>query len=344
MRTPAIKINCDKITYNANYLRDFYNKKGIETVVVLKGVSGDEVIAQVLIDEGYKILADTNIQNLKRYKEMSDKVQCMMMRTPAMTEIEDVIKYADISLNTEVEVVQALSQKAIDLNRTHDIILMVELGDLREGILPVNLLNFITRIYHLENIRIVGIGSNFACFNNSDPTDIAMKQLSDLADLVEKTFDLTLRWISGGNSSNYNWVLNTENVYRINQVRIGESILCGMNPIDNQIIPDLYQDAFTLLLEVIESKYKGIQDNKAIKNKRMILNIGKQDTYVTGLKSILNYKIVDFSSNHLAISSNDVNVKLGSFIEFSMDYIAMMRSMTSPNVYKYYFRNDLKEL
>jgi ornithine racemase len=343
LRTPAIKINCDKITHNANHLRDFYLNKGIETVVVLKGVSGDEVIAQVLIDEGYKILADTNIQNLKRYKEMSNHVQCMMMRTPAMTEIEDVLKYADISLNTEVEIIHALSQKAIDLNRMHDIILMIELGDLREGILPENLINFIVKIKELRNIKIVGIGTNFACFNNSNPNDIAMKQLSDLADLVEKTFDMKLRWISGGNSSNYNWVLNSENIYRINQVRIGESILCGMNPIDNKIIPGLYQDAFTLLAEVIESKYKGIQNNKN-KYKQIILNIGKQDTYVTGLKSIQNYKIVNFSSNHLAITSNDLNIKLGSFIEFNMDYIAMMRSMTSPNVYKYYLRNDVKEL
>lgn len=321
-------------------MKKFYEKNEIQVVAVLKGVSGDEVIAQTLIEQGFNLLGDTNIQNLKRYKEISPSIECLMMRSPALSEIEDVIRYADISLNSEVEVIFALSKKAVDLNIIHNVILMIELGDMREGILPVNLIPFIAKIIHLQNINIIGIGANFACFHNNIPTDGSMKQLSELADLVESTFNIKLKWISGGNSANYNWVLSTKETYRINQIRIGESILCGMNPLGNEIIPELYQDTFTLLLEVVESKLKGSHLKNGNNNKRLLFNIGKQDTSVTGLKTDSDLKIVNFSSNHLAAITNDQTIKLGSFVEFSMDYFAMMASMTSPNVYKYYIKNE----
>ncbi len=340
LRTPAIRVNYEKILFNAHNLKKFYGDKGIQLVTVLKAVSGDEVIAKMLLEQGFNFLGDTNINNLKRFKEISDQVECMMLRTPALSEIEDVIRFADISLNSEKEVIQALSVEAVKLNKVHDIILMVELGDMREGILPVNLIQFIENIIVLKNIKIVGIGSNFACFNNRIPSDATMKQLSELADLVEMTFDIKLKWVSGGNSANYDWVMNTNETYRINQIRLGESILCGINPLGNKIIPGLFQDAFTLLLEVVESKLKGSHLSKENKHKRILMNIGKQDALISGLSTKHKLKIVNHSSNHLAAMTIDQDIKLGSLISFSMNYDAMVTSMTSPNVFKYYVKND----
>lgn len=127
-------------------------------------------------------------------------------------------------------------------------------------------------------------------------------------------------------------------------MRIGEAILCGVNPLDNKIIPELFQDTFTLFLEVVESKLKGKQSSEVNRLKRILLNIGKQDTLVMGLKTLANLKIVNYSSNHLAPTTSDQTIGLGSFIEFSMDYGAMMTSMTSPNVYKYYSSKESEAL
>jgi predicted amino acid racemase len=342
LRTPAVRIDCQKIVFNALYLKRFYEHKGIQIVSVLKGASGDEVIAKALIDQGFDLLGDSNIYNLKRYKHLDANVKCMLMRSPALSEIEDVVQYADISLNSEVEVITALSNKAIEMNIHHDVILMLELGDMREGILPDNLILFISKIIDLKNIHIVGLGSNFNCFNNGIPTDEAMKQLSQLADLVEQTFNIQLKWVSGGNSANYDWVLNTKDTYRINQVRIGESILCGTNPLVNQAIPELFQDTFTLFLEVIEAKIKGKRIHPIEQYRRLILNIGHQDTSVQGLIPLSKIEIMNHSSNHLAALTSDLDIHVGNLVEFGMDYIAMMRTMTSPNVVKVYINNEMR--
>lgn len=305
-------------------------------MAVLKGVSGDTTIAKIIHEQGISILSDTNVQNLRKYKELSSAILCMMMRSPAKSEIEDVISYADISMNTEIEIIELLSHESKRQNKVHQIILMIELGDLREGILTKNLMTYVSQIINLDNIKIVGLGTNFACFNNSNPSDEAMKHLSDLANQIENLFNINLKWISGGNSTLYNWVKNSDDYYRINQVRLGESILCGMDPLGNLPIEGMHQDVFELILEVIEAKQKGKQVIQNNYKKRLILNIGKQDTHVSGLSTNANIEIVNFSSNHLAAITKDDSVGLGSKISFQMNYESMMSSMTSPNVYKIY--------
>ena len=50
-----------------------------------------------------------------------------------ISEADKVVEYADISLNSELETIRALSKEALIKGRSHNIILMVDLGDLREG-------------------------------------------------------------------------------------------------------------------------------------------------------------------------------------------------------------------
>ena len=336
IKTPVVSIDINKLSYNARFLKEFYKSKGIEIVAVLKGVSGNTTIAKIIHEQGISILSDTNVQNLKKFKELSKGIQCMMMRTPAKSEIEDVVSYTDISLNTEIDIIKLLSDESKRQGKIHQIILMIELGDLREGILPKNLMAYITRILTFENVEIVGIGTNFACFNNQNPSDEAMKHLSDLGHQIEFLFNLKLKYISGGNSTMYSWVKNTKDTYRINQVRLGESILCGTNPLDNLPIEGMHQDVFELFTEVIEAKQKGKQVVQNSYLKRLILNIGRQDTDVSGLTSNNHVEIVNFSSNHIAAITKDETIGLGSRISFRMNYESMMSSMTSPNVYKSY--------
>lgn len=336
IKTPSICIDCAKLAYNTRFLKNFYQRKGIDIVAVLKGVSGDTIIAKIIHDQGVSILSDTNVQNLRKYKEQLRGVLCMMMRTPAKSEVEEVISYADISMNTELEIIELLSFESKKQKKVHHIILMIELGDLREGILTKNLMSYVSQIMKYENIKIVGIGTNFGCFNNSNPSDEAMKHLSDLAHQIENRFNLNLKWISGGNSSIYNWVKNSDSNYRVNQVRLGESILCGIDPLENRPIEGMYQDVFELEVEVIEAKRKGKQVIHNNYSKRLILNIGKQDTFVSGLSTKAKIEVVNFSSNHIAAITKEESIGVGSNISFCMNYESIVSSMTSPNVYKIY--------
>lgn len=136
--------------------------------------------------------------------------------------------------------------------------------------------------------------------------------------------------------------MNAKDTYRINQVRIGESILCGTNPLVNKAIPELFQDTFTLFLEVIEAKIKGKHIHPIEQYRRLILNIGHQDTSVLGLTPLSELEIMNHSSNHLAALTSDQAIHVGNLIEFGMDYNAMMRTMTSPNVTKIYINNEMR--
>jgi len=344
VKTPSLHIDCKKIAFNARHLNQFYQTKGIQVVAVLKGVLGNKRIAQTLIDQGVTSFADTNVNHLKQIKELSRDVTCMMMRSPALSEIEDVVRYSDMTLISEIEAIQAIDSEAHKHQKVHALILMVEAGDLREGILPQNLMAFIQKIIHLKNVKIAGLGLNFACFNDCMPTEASMKMISDLADRVEETFKIHLDWVSGGNSTMYDWAKQSTQHHRINQVRIGESILCGMNPINHSIIPELKQNAFRLYLEVIEAKQKGKKVLKDNYVSRLLFNIGKQDTDIEGLIPHTALEIVNHSSNHMAAITKDASIQFGSIMSFDLNYNAMMMSMTSPNVHKQFITTNKMSL
>lgn len=79
----------------------------------------------------------------------------MMIRIPLLTEKEEIIKYCDISLNSEYKTIKVLNEEAKRQNKTHKIILMVDLGDLREGYFNYEeLINDAVKIENeLENIN-----------------------------------------------------------------------------------------------------------------------------------------------------------------------------------------------
>jgi predicted amino acid racemase len=336
MKTPSLQIDCNKIAFNAKYLKKFYQTNGIKVVAVLKGVLGNICIAQTLIDQGMTFFGDTNINNMKQLKALSKDVTCMMMRSPALSEIEDVVFYSDMTLISEIEAIYAIDLEAAKQRKIHAIILMIELGDLREGILPSNLIAFVQKIIHLKHIKIVGLGTNYACFNDYLPSDQSMKKLSELTEKVEETFKIKLDWVSGGNSTIYDWVKVSSDHYRINQVRIGESLLCGIDSASHLVIPELKQDAFMLYLEVIEAKQKGKKVLLDTYLNRILLNIGKQDTDIEGFLPVDKIEIVNHSSNHVAAITRDASIHFGSVLGFGLSYNAMMMSMTSPNVNKDY--------
>lgn len=354
---PMIKINLAKIAHNAEKLFQLYDTKGIGLMGVTKGVCGEAAIANVLVDKGFTHLADSKIQNIKKMSDAHVQAQFVLLTTPALSEIESVIRYADISMNSELTVLKKLSTTAKKHNTVHNIILMVEMGDLREGILPKDLHTFVREVMNLSGIKIVGLAANFACFGGVKPTEQNLTSLSSLAIDIETTFDLSLSYVSGGNSANYSWFMETKNTERINNLRLGESIYLGRETVHQEQIPGLFTDAFTFVAEVIESKIKpsvpyGEIHLDAFGNhphfeekgpiRRTILGCGKQDVLVSGLTPLLNLDIIGSSSNHIILDAKDIHLKVGNKVAFSLDYGALLSAMTSPYVYKHYTQANSK--
>lgn len=349
MATPRLEINLGKISHNIKNLKELYASKGIDIIGVTKAICGNSDIADTFIKNGISILADSRISNIRKMRTEGVKAQFLLLRTPLPSQAEEVVKYADISFNSEISVVKRLSKFAVEQNTKHKIILMVELGDLREGIMPSDLHSAIEQIIGLEGIELVGLGTNLACFGGIAPDDEKMNYLSTLATNAEEKFGLTLDYVSGGNSANYDWFMSTKNVGRINNLRIGESIFLGRETLHRNPIPDLFTDAFTLVAEIIESKTKPstpygkisqdasgnipeFKDNGQIK--RAILGIGLQDVLVSGLTPKSDIEIIGASSDHIIVDTKNIEYKVGTELGFNVSYGALLSAMTSPYVIK----------
>ena len=345
---PRIEISLSKIQHNARILCELYGKQGISLMGVSKAVLGEPLIAEAMIQGGVKYIADSRLENIQRMKIARISATFVLLRT-ALSQAESVVEDVDISLNTEIETIQELNYYAKRQNKIHQIILMVEMGDLREGILPRDVFSFIKKVLSLPQIEIVGLGCNLACYGGIQPDNQKMQQLSDLTEAIEKEFQINLPITSGGNSANYEWYKSARKVGRINNLRIGESILLGRETAHSKTIPTLNTNAFKLIAEVIESKSKpslpyGEIGRNAFGNvpvfldsgihQRAIIALGKQDTLITGLSCDRNLEILGSSSDHLVLDTPNLCLKIGVGVNFNLDYGSLLAAMTSPFIKK----------
>ncbi len=271
-----------------------------------------------------------------------------------LSQVEDVVQVCEASYNTETSVISALAAAALRQNMVHGIFLMVEMGDLREGILPHDLADIGQQVVNMPGVTLKGIGANFACLNGIAPTAAKMRALSDLANDVEGLCGPVLQTVSGGNSANLPWAIAGIATGRINDLRIGEAILLGVDPITGDQIGGLFRDAFTLVAEVIETDAKSVLPvvsfadltsakvciaSNTSEMTRLILAIGYQDTDVAGLSMPPGNIHVGATSDHLVIGTKDATLCVGSEMRFQMNYSALMRAMAAPDT-QTILRND----
>jgi len=351
---PRLDINLDKIRKNSENIKTICLQHRIEVVGITKGCSAIPEVAQAMIDGGIKILGDSRIENIKKLKESGIKTDMMLIRIPMLSEIDKVIKWADISLNSEISVINSLSQSAVKNNTIHKIILMIDLGDLREGIIPDDTLRMVDEIRELSGVKLIGIGANFCCISGVMPSQKNLTKLVKLAEEVENNFGITLEVISGGNTSVLKLVEDDIIPERINQLRIGVGILLGQDDARSCNLVGTYQDTFILTGEIVELKEKPslpqgeigrdafgeipIYKDLGIR-KRAILALGKQDIHLNSIIPLnKEIKIVGASSDHLIIDITDFkeNIKVGDEIKFRLNYPALLYATTSKYINKYF--------
>lgn len=349
MSAPRLEIDLDKIQHNARTLVDRLAGRGISVTAVMKASLGSPEIARVLLDAGVSMVGDSRMENIEAMSRAGIKAPMMLIRSPMISEVQRVVRYAELSLNSELDVIRKLSDAAKVAGKRHGIVLMVELGDLREGIMPVDLEHTVGQVLGMPNIDLKGIGANLACHCGVSPDGTNMAELSALASAIERAFGITLGLVSGGNSANLNWAFSGADTGRINNLRLGESILLGCEPLHRQPIEGLFTDAITLIAEVIESKTKPSQPwgdiaQNAFGEKvptadrgnvaRAILAIGQQDVDPSGLQAPTGIDIIGASSDHLIIDCGQDWLSVGAEVRFQLNYSAMVRAMTSPFVSK----------
>ena len=222
MTAPRLEIDLDKIYHNARTLVERLAERGISVTGVTKATLGSPEIARTLLRAGVSAIGDSRIENIATLRRAGVPTSMTLIRSPMITQADRVVTHADVSFNTELDVISALSSSAVAAGRTHGIVLMVELGDLREGIMPGDLVDVVRETLRFPNISFKGIGTNLACRSGVSPDAKNMTELSALAGLIEATFGVSIDIVSGGNSANLEWALSGADSGRINDLRLGE--------------------------------------------------------------------------------------------------------------------------
>jgi len=349
---PSVRIDLKKIEDNTRAVVSLCRKYGIEVAGVTKVTCGMPQIAKAMIRGGVTAIGESRLANIHRLRASGINSTIILLRIPPLSAVDEIVTSVDISLNSELPVIKALSDAAEKHDIIHKIILMIDLGDLREGIWPDDLLPTAEQIVRLPAVKIEGIGTNLTCYGGVIPTKENMGKLADYAELLERTFNLKLKYISGGNSSSLPLLASGRMPERINHLRIGEAILLGRETIHRSAWPGTTQDAFLLSAEIIELKEKPSQPIGATgedafgrhrkfrdtgMRMRAILNVGREDTVVEGLSPAeKGITILGASSDHLLLDVTDAEIplKLGDRAHFQPSYAALLAAMTSEYVVK----------
>lgn len=349
MTTPRLEIDLDKIRNNARTLVGRLADRGISVRGITKATLGSSEIAQAMLEAGVAGLGDSRIENVESMRLAGVATSLTLVRSPMLSQTTRVVASADESLNTEIDVLQSLSRAAERASRSHGVVLMVELGDLREGVMPCDLISMVRQTLHLPHLVFKGIGANLACRSGVTPDDRNMAELSKIVDSIEARLGVPVETVSGGNSANLLWALSCEHTGRINELRLGESILLGREPLHRRPIAGLHTDAIRLVAEVIESKRKPskpwgdlaqpasgptpiVCDRGRIA--QSLLAIGRQDVDTEGLASPMGVSILSACSDHLVVESPLGLLPIGEELVFWPNYSALVRTMTSPFITK----------
>ncbi|MGM0378946.1 MAG: ornithine racemase Orr [Bacillota bacterium] len=346
---PRINIDLEKMYDNVVKFKKMCSKEDINLMAVTKSFCADKKIAETQVKAGVKYLADSRIQNLKKLRDL--KAPKVLIRIPMQSELKKVIKYADISFHSELSTLERLNELA---DKKQKVLLMLDLGDLREGILPENIESFVSKVQSLENIKIIGFGVNLTCYGGIIPSPNNLGKLEEISLNMAERFNLDLELISGGNSSSL-FLLNEDKMPKnINNLRLGEAIVLGRETAYGNLVDDTHQDIFTLEAEIVELKTKGslpigevgmdaFGNKPTFKDQgeilRGIVAIGQQDVNPDGLTPFNpEISILGASSDHLILNleKTDKSYKVGDTIKFKVDYGALLKLTTSEYVDRNY--------
>lgn len=352
MGLPSIHVDIEKIQRNAKIVINMCKGHGIEVMGITKGICAYTPAVQAMLKGDVPKLGDSRMINIKNMRKAGIDVPIYLIRIPMLAEIEDTVKFANGSLNSEITVIRELSKKAALLNKIHKVILMVDVGDLREGVLPEDVVDITGKILELPNIEFEGLGTNVGCYGGVLPNYENTRILVELAKEIESKYGISLKTLSGGSTVTLELLEKGEIAPGINQLRIGEAILLGTDIKNLKPIPGTEQNTIVLKTQVIELKVKPSYPLGEIgrdafgkivhfedrgNRKRAIVALGKQDCRLDGITPIdSSIEILGASSDHMILDVTDCKqeIQVGSIIEFNISYGGMLDLMTSKYVEK----------
>lgn len=292
-------IQTEKIKNNIKFLSNYFNSHNIYWSLITKVFSGDkEFLKNVLTDdviEKIDSVGDSRLTSLKNLKAVNPKMRTIYIKPPAKMYADEVVEYADISLNSSFTTIKALNEAAKKADKIHQIIIMIELGELREGVNRADIMGFYAEVFKLSNIDVIGIGSNLGCMYGVEPSYDKLLQLALYKELISAKFNRELKFISGGTSITLPLLEMGNMPKEVNHFRVGEAAFFGVSPLDNKQFKELSVDTFEFTANIIELDEKKIVPEGIISD----TNVGHTADYdeeamnETSVKAILDFGLLD---------------------------------------------------
>lgn len=344
---PCLEANMTLLRQNAEQIISRCTAAGIDVCGVIKGCNGIPEVAQMMKDCGAKSLGTSRLEQMEMCRRAGITGPYLLVRIPGISELPDVVDLADLSLQSERATLDALEAECARQGKSHGVIVMADLGDLREGFWDQDEMADVC--CHVEqdlpHVILKGVGVNLGCYGSIKPTPEKMNDLLAIAERVEKRIGRKLEIVSGGATSSYTLVHGRAMPAGINHLRIGENILVAHDLQIDWGITDmdyLRMDTFTLKAEVLEVKEKASypQGEFAIDafgnrptyvdighRKRALLGFGRADVGV--VESLIccepGMTVVGASSDHCIVDVTDCReLKVGDIVSFHLCYGHML--------------------
>ncbi len=351
-----LKLYKQKLQENYTFLDTLFKERNIDWGVVTKILCGNIIFIKEIIELGVMEMHDSRISNLKKIKKLNANIQTVYIKPPSKRNIEKIVKYADVSFNTEIYTIKLLSEEAKKQTRIHKIIIMIEMGDLREGVLGEELMHFYEQVFSLPNIKISGIGTNLNCLSGVMPTQDKLIQLSLYKQLIEAKFNVKIPWVSGGTSVAVPLMLKNARPMAVNHFRIGEALFFGKDLFTNLTIEGMHNDVFKLFAEIIEITEKpnnptGELGENVAGNTYEISH--ETDLSSTSLRAILDFGLLDMQPQYLNPSDDSITIidsssdmtviditnskskySVGDLVSFDLQYMGALYLLNSDYIEK----------
>ncbi len=350
-----IELDREKLHHNYQFLKRIFDKNNIEFGIVTKLLCGHNAYLKEVINLGVKQVCDSRISNLKKIKNINPEVETVYIKPPAKRSIKSIVAYADISLNTESYTINLLSEEAQRQDKTHKIIIMIEMGDLREGVMREDFIDFYEKVFQMPNIEVVGIGTNLSCMSGVMPSPDKLIQLSLYEQLIEARFNHNVPYVSGGTSVTFPMLLQGLLPPGINHYRLGETLYLGNNLINDKPIKGMKQNALTLYAELIELTEKPVVPEGDLGENvdGQKAEINPEDFGKTAYRGLLDIGLLDIDPRHIEPFDPDVEIagassdmividlgsdqpryKVGDLIRLRMSYMGALGVMNSNYIEK----------
>ncbi|MFW5760149.1 MAG: alanine racemase [Cyclobacteriaceae bacterium] len=350
-----LKLYRENLKHNFEFLKDLFDSNSMSWGIVSKLLCGNQEYLRELIDLGVKEVHDSRISNLKVVKQIDPAVQTVYIKPPARDIIPDIISFADVSMNTEYYTMKLLSEEAVKQDKTHKVIIMIETGDLREGVMGEYLIDFYAKVFELPNLEIVGIGTNLNCLHGVMPSQDKLIQLSLYKQIIELKFNRKIPWVSGGTSVTIPLLINKQIPKGVNHFRVGETLFFGINLFTESTIPGMKHDVFELYTQIIEITKKPMLPHGDLAHNPQgnTMEIDENLYGQTSYRAIIDVGLLDIDPKYLIMDGYDFSIagassdmlvidlgqniqkyKVGDMLRFRLKYMGALAILNSSYIEK----------